>query len=74
MDGTTMFVRFMSLPDKDVRELAIPVGGTVADVLEAAGFAHQEGIVTLNAVEVGYDFAVRDGDRVILTKQEVKNG
>ncbi len=73
MSGNTMFVRFVSLPGSDVRELAIPVGGTVSDVLEAAGFP-EEGIVTVNAAEVGYDFAVRDGDRVILTKQEVKNG
>jgi len=69
-----LFVRFVSLPGSDVRELAIPVGGTVADVLEIAGFPIDEGIVTVNATEVDYDHVVNDNDRVILTKKEVKNG
>ena len=67
------FVRFVSLPGSDVQDLAIRQGGTVRDVLEAADFPC-EGTVTVNAEEASWDTEVHDGDRIILSKQEIKNG
>jgi len=69
----TIFVRFVSLPGSDVRELAVMEGATVADVLEKAD-KPLEGVVTVNGVESTFNTVVEDGARVILTKKEVKNG